>query len=56
MTIGVQTAHHFCAEAAGALALWMARPKDPPQVDYGRLADQLQAVVEILRAKAAEKR
>lgn len=55
MTVGVQTAHRYCAEAAGALALWMARPKEPPVLDYGRMADRLQQVVDTLRNKAAER-
>lgn len=54
MTVGVQTCHRICAEIAGQMALWMARPKDPPQMDYGRLADQLQQVVDTLREKAGK--
>lgn len=51
--IGVESAHRICAKATGVLALWMARPKDPPKIDYGQLADELQKVVDVLRGKAA---
>lgn len=53
MTVGVQTAHRIVAEVGGVLALWLARPQAPPKVDYGRMADDLQQVVDTLRAKAA---
>lgn len=55
MTIGVQAAHRICAEIAGQLALWQARPKAPPVMDYTRMANELQQVVDTLRAKAAER-
>lgn len=54
MTIGVQAAGRICAEIAGQLALWQARPKDPPKMNYARMADRLQLVVDTLRAKADE--
>jgi hypothetical protein len=52
LIVGVQEAHRICASAAGQLALWLARPKEPPAIDYSRLAEQLQNVVDTLRAKA----
>lgn len=55
MTVGVQTAHRIIAEIGGKLALMLARPKDPPDMDYGRMADELQQVVDTLRARAKEK-
>jgi hypothetical protein len=54
VTIGVREAHRICAEVGGTLALWLARPKDPPKVDYGRMADQLQQVVDTLRERSKE--
>lgn len=54
MSVGVQEAHRICAQTAGVLALWIARPKDPPKVDYGRMANDLQQVVDTLREKAKE--
>lgn len=55
-TIGVQSAHRICAEIAGQLALWMARPKEPPTMDYARMADELQQVVDTLRERAEASR
>lgn len=52
MTIGVETAHRICARVTGQLALWLARPKEPPAIDYGKAADDLQKVVDTLREKA----
>lgn len=54
MTIGVQSAHRICARIAGQLALWLARPKEPPPMDYARMADELQQVVDTLRERAKE--
>lgn len=54
MTIGVKAAHAICARIAGNLALWQARPKEPPKMDYARMADELQQVVDTLRAQARE--
>lgn len=54
MTIGVKAAGEICARIAGVMALWQARPKDPPPVDFGRLADELQQVVDTLRARSQE--
>jgi len=53
MPIGVQAAGRICAEIAGQLALWQARPKEPPKMDYADMADRLQQVVDTLRSKAA---
>lgn len=53
MTLGVKEAHRICAQVAGTLALWMARPAAPPEVNYAKMADDLQQVVDTLRAKAS---